>query len=178
MKINPLPSAEYLRSVFDYNPETGVLVWKHRHDMARAWNAKHVGKTAGCVGPLGYILVRINRQLFLAHRIIYKMMKGSDPEDEIDHKNGHPGDNRWTHLRDASSQQNKYNRQSVKRKHDLPRGVYPHRCKSKPFGAYIKLNSKRVFLGSRSTPGEAHSLFLAAAEQAQGIYAYHTRGAL
>ena len=53
-KYDPMPSADYLRSCFDYNPETGDLYWKQRPrehfpsiNAWHMWNTQHAGDRAG-----------------------------------------------------------------------------------------------------------------------------------
>ena len=45
---------EYLKSILDYDPETGIFRWKHRPSNNfktsrdyNSWNAKHSGAIAG-----------------------------------------------------------------------------------------------------------------------------------
>jgi hypothetical protein len=58
----------------------------------------------------GYIRVRIDGVVYDAHRIIWKMMTGEEPTETIDHRNGNPGDNRWSELRPATRAQQSANK--------------------------------------------------------------------
>jgi hypothetical protein len=122
MKPKPTPSAEQLRKLLDYDPETGALTWRERspdwfigskHTPERAaacWNAKMAGKPAlASVTANGYGHGAIGNQSFLAHRIIWKMATGEDAED-IDHVNGDRTDNRLANLRSCSRTANMRNR--------------------------------------------------------------------
>ena len=72
---------EFLKSMLDYNPVTGVFVWKERtpdmfndgghtkeHNCA-AWNAKFTGKIAGCFRTDGYLTIRLLRRNYQAHQL-------------------------------------------------------------------------------------------------------------
>lgn len=110
MAVRELPSQEELCKLLDYDPETGFLTWKPRppsmftngrypNRYAGIWNARYAGKRAlNCPMPHGHLHGRINDQGCLAHRVIWKMVTGCDPQ-EIDHINGDPADNRWCNLR-------------------------------------------------------------------------------
>lgn len=102
-KRSPLPDAEYLRSLFSYEPDTGHLRWK----VDRA--AKKVGDIAGAQRPSGYIQVGIDFKLYRAHLIIWKMVTGDEPKSQIDHENTIKNDNKWSNLREATKSQNMAN---------------------------------------------------------------------
>jgi len=102
----PLPSQEELKTVFDYDQHTGVLTWRVVNPFARAVRS---GDVAGCVGSRGYVAVILNNKRYLAHRLIFKLMTGKEPIDQIDHIDGDRSNNRWRNLREASSGQNRQN---------------------------------------------------------------------
>lgn len=70
------------------------------------WN--NSGKPAGGQDHKGYWLVRVNRRLFKAHRIIWFMHHGTLCQ-LLDHKNTVPADNRIENLRPATESQNRAN---------------------------------------------------------------------
>lgn len=169
-----LPSADYLRECFEYDPETGVLTWKARplhhfkdaHAQA-AWNAVFAGKKAGCTSPKWrYDFISVNYTHHGLHRVIWAMQTGEWPRS-IDHKNGDGRDNRWDNLREATPQQNKWNRSRPQR--ELPRGVRRAR-KGPRFTAQIKRDHKAIHLGSFDTPEEAHAAWLAAVGDERGEF--------
>ena len=130
----PLPSVEYLNECFEYDSETGSLTWRERpvsHFEASTWSAeakcstwdsRFAGKEAGSVGSEGYRCVKVDGQLYKAHRIIWKMIQGVDPAETIDHINGIKDDNRIANLRDVCMIEQSYNKRT---NNDLPRGVSP-----------------------------------------------------
>ena len=105
-----LPSQAELQEVFSYDPATGYLLRR--------------GKRAGCRRPNGYRAVRFpGRGVFLEHRLIWKLVKNSDP-DTIDHLNGVRDDNRIENLRAVSQQENADRANQIHKASDLPRGVF------------------------------------------------------
>ena len=87
-----------LRSLIDYDPLTGVLIWKHRDAelfsgdrhggkdaAAKIWNKRYAGKPALNVnGQLGYLQGRIFGINFKAHRVAFALHFGLWPVDLID----------------------------------------------------------------------------------------------
>lgn len=110
-------SQEYLRECFDYDPESGALVWKHRpvshfknEAGAVSFNSRFAGRPVTNVGKNGYITMSICDHPYLAHRVIWKLVTGRDPVEMIDHIDGNRANNRWENLREATRQQNCMNR--------------------------------------------------------------------
>ena len=97
---------ERLHEILDYNPDTGVLVWK----ISTNRRIK-IGTEAGCVDNVkGYVRVCVDGHLYLAHRIIWFWVNGYMPENDIDHKDRIPWHNWWDNLREASKSCNMRNR--------------------------------------------------------------------
>lgn len=99
-------TAEYLREVFDYEPDTGKLIW------AKPRPHIQVGREAGNVSKSskGYRCVGLDNKVYKAHRLIWLYMTGDWPKHQIDHINGVKDDNRWCNLREATTQQNCFNK--------------------------------------------------------------------
>ncbi|WP_088255401.1 HNH endonuclease [Fimbriiglobus ruber] len=98
-------SAERLREVLTYNPETGVFI--------RKWtDSKKIepGGVAGTINNCGYRVISVDHRIHLAHRLAWIYMTGLYPQSDIDHINGHRADNRFCNLREASPSQNLFNR--------------------------------------------------------------------
>lgn len=111
------PSQEEVNRLFEYDSETGNLIWRERprEDFAtlramKIWNTRFAGKVAGCVRKDGYRGIRINGKDYFAHRLIYILHCGSISEGmQIDHISGDPLNNRINNLRLASSSENSRN---------------------------------------------------------------------
>nr|HIL74926.1 HNH endonuclease [Rhodospirillales bacterium] len=106
MHFNILPSQALLLKTFSYAPETGIIT--------RIWGPtkrsdRYLNKAAGNIKADGYIYIGINKTLYLAHRIIWKMVYGCDPLDQIDHINRKRADNRIVNLRQATNTENQKN---------------------------------------------------------------------
>lgn len=122
MKSKPLPPQEVLLQLLDYCPDTGTL--RHRARVASqvstrdprgpewvvsAFNASWAGREAfTCADPRGYKHGKLLGKKYQAHRIIWKIVHGEDP-DTIDHINNNPSDNRIANLRSCSVAENSRN---------------------------------------------------------------------
>jgi hypothetical protein len=101
MKLVPIPPIEYLRECFQYNRINGVLYWKERprkhfkNERAfKTWNGRYARNQAlNYRNKDGYLCGTLDGKSFLAHRIIYKIVYGIDPEIVL-HENGQTLDNK------------------------------------------------------------------------------------
>lgn len=107
----PIPYTwEELHGAFDYNPDTGELRWKIRPNVQSFCRAGD--PVTLTTGTHGYQSLRLWKQTFMAHRVIWKWMTGEDPLEGkvVDHRNRNKTDNRWQNLRIASFTENTRNR--------------------------------------------------------------------
>jgi hypothetical protein len=153
-------TAERLREVVDYDPDTGVFIRK-----VRLAQRHQVGDRADFVvtggGLKGYRRVSLFSQRYLAHRLAWLYVHGSWPKHEIDHINGNPGDNRIDNLRDvvtAVNSQNKRKARADNRSGFL--GVTTHAPGI--YRASLYLNGKRIHDGLYGTPEAAHAAYIEA----------------
>jgi len=118
LKRRRTPPKRVLNMLLKYEPETGDLFWRPREidparDIAKqkSWNTRYAGKRAGTDHKEGYRSIQLKSIGYsgLAHRIIWKMQFGTEPQ-EIDHINGNRSDNRLKNLRSTSRKQNTKNR--------------------------------------------------------------------
>ncbi len=93
---------EQLKEILDYDPLTGVFIWK----VPRKKGAIRSGTIAGCLEGRGYVAIKIFRKQWKAHRLAWLYMTGEHPIGEIDHINGVRTNNAWSNLRQASHKQN------------------------------------------------------------------------
>jgi hypothetical protein len=112
-------TAERLRELFNYDPETGVWRWIAR---SSPYSCICVGDVAGRVGGRGYRGIKIDKREYPAARLAWLYMTGEWPRAEIDHVNGNRVDNRWCNLREASNSQNNANKSMTLVTHQGSRG--------------------------------------------------------
>ncbi len=98
---------ERLKELLDYDPATGIFVWK----VDRGNNRVKVGSAAGGGGDdgRGYNRIMIDGKSYRSHRLAWLDVYGSFPPDMIDHINGIRDDNRIENLRAVSNQENSRN---------------------------------------------------------------------
>lgn len=103
MRTKELSHADVLR-LFDYDEETGVMT-------NRIWRG-NAAKGAPVGQPIekGHLRVRIDRNTYQVHRLIWMYVHGRWPEGAIDHIDGNPGNNRISNLRDVPAAHNAQNR--------------------------------------------------------------------
>ncbi len=123
------PSQDYLKSIFTYCKETGILIRKPRpreHFSSDRtflmYNNMYAGKEVSARNELGYVIAIINKRQYKAHRIAWIIEFGDIGEYFIDHINGDASDNRIENLRLCTHCENLRNMK--KKETDLPLGIY------------------------------------------------------
>lgn len=173
---------KYLNECFDYNSESGELIWKkrplHHFKSKRAQSASN-SKTAGgvvrSVHPNGrgkeYLKVGIStingKKQLLAHRVIWMMVHGEWPEF-IDHVNGNGMDNSLSNLRSVSMEENNRNIRKGRTNTSGIVGVYKNK-KDGNWCAMIWNGNKQINIGTYETKVEA----AAARKGAEKVLGYH-----
>lgn len=152
-------TADRLREVVSYNPETGHFTRKN-------------GEPSGSISDQGYIRIKIQDRSYQAHRLAWLYMTGKNPVEQIDHINGDRLNNKFSNLREASRLQNNRNSVSKSYVNDLPRGVAIAQPSGR-FKAYIRTSGKQRHLGTFDTPEEASEFYQLAADLLHGEFAYH-----
>ena len=149
----------FVRKVFDYNPDAGILIWRSRSPdtfinpgdyskdrVCSAWNARHAGKVAGRIDSQGYVIIFINKTSFKAHRLAWLHVYGELPDGMvIDHRDQNRSNNCIANLRLATLSQNKMNSSSCTNTTGV-RGVHWY----KKYGlwvAHVRINGKQKTLG-------------------------------
>lgn len=147
-----------LRDSFSYNSETGELHWKTRPSQ----RVKVGDLAGGRANSEGYLTVKLQGRVFLAHRVCWACHYGSWPISQIDHINGVKTDNRIDNIRIATFTLNRENiRKPMKTNKTGFLGVTRHR-KTGRFEAQIQVSGKKKYLGIFNTAEEAHSAYLMA----------------
>jgi hypothetical protein len=160
-----LPSAERLNRLLKYDRETGKMYWRERGPGVNK------DMLAG-ISSRGYIVVRIDGILFRAHRIIWKMVTGREPLDQIDHVDGDRANNSWLNLREADNSENNRNRGLQSNNTSGFKGVSfdPHPSTPNKWRARIKIHGRTINLGRFSSP-EGAAAARAAAQSLHGEFA-------
>ena len=159
-------TADQVRELLHYDPSTGVLTWKERGDNPQ-WSSRRAGKRAGSVNRKQYRAIKAFGKMYQGHRLIWLIMTGDWPAQQIDHINGIRDDNRWVNLREVSNTENLKNRKLPRHNTSGAMGVYD--MPSGRYRAYIGHGGKRKYLGSFDTFEEA----VAARKQAEIDLDYH-----
>lgn len=117
----------------------------------RRGSKSDVGDPAcNCVNKRGYYVGMLGGRLLLAHRVVFYLKYGYWSV-EVDHIDGNPLNNATDNLRAVSSAENSHN--------TVGRGYYYHKQSGK-YVAYIKLNGKRIGLGSHTSEETARQAYL------------------
>lgn len=161
-----LPSQDELQKIFTYSPTTGQLLWNPR-DNDISWNKVFGNKPAGCIDSKGYIRIRTKGMVWGAHRVIWKLVYGSDPEF-IDHINGIRNDNRIENLRSVSQTENARNTRRKRHNTSGVSGVHWVE-KDQRWLATIHDNGKKIHLGQYRDFDSA----VAARRAGEVKYGYH-----
>jgi len=165
MTTQNLPSVEYLRKRLRYEPETGKLYWLDCEDMPNWWRTRWVGREAFTSdNGKGYRQGRIAGRLYRAHRVIWALVYGTWPEDQIDHKNGDKADNRIENLRVVSHAENSRNVGKRVDNTSGAGGVYWNKHGEK-WHARVEVNGKLHHLGYFTSFDDAVAARKAAARE-------------
>ena len=144
-KPTTLPSQKKLQELFDYRD--GQLYWKEK-----THSSIDLSKPAGCIGKGGYRTIQIKGKIYKAHRLVWKYHYGKDPKEFIDHIDGNKTNNNMENLREATNQQNGFNRGPQKNNKLGIKGV---RKDGNKYRARIIINGKEKHLGMFFTIEEA-----------------------
>lgn len=144
---------EYLKELLTYDPDTGIFVWKERLSNhfknerdKNAWNTRYANKICGGNRDDGYILVRINKSNYLAHRLAFLYVEGYLPENFVDHIDRNPANNKWDNLREVSKKCNAQNCKLFKNNTSGVNGVSFDNSTNK-WRSHIVINKKQKSLG-------------------------------
>lgn len=159
MRHKPMPDLHYLKSILDYNPDTGLFYYK-----IKTSNNVKLDKVAGCVDKeLNYLKISVNNFRYYAHRLAYFYMTGIDPkEKDVDHKDNNGLNNKFDNLRLATRAQNNGNSRKIKKKSSKYKGVSYHKASQK-WSAAIMVNYKRIHLCLYEKEEEAAQAYAQAA---------------
>ncbi len=162
------PTVARLRELFVVKPD-GCLLWvnpsKYHHDLrgqaAGSPLPNHHGKVYWCV--------QIDGRKIRRSRIVFCMMRGYWPIDQIDHINGNSLDDRPNNLREATATQNAWNHKTRAKRSLLPMGVRQD-VRGK-YVARIRVNHRAITLGTFLDVAQAEAAYRVARAQYFGEFA-------
>lgn len=151
-------TAERLRAVLRYEPETGNFIWL---ESGRG-RYKRTGTVAGTLSRWGYTVIGVDGTQYLAHRMVWLCIHGEWPGQEIDHINGVKTDNRIANLRDVSRSVNQENIRTARS--DSKSGMLgvSWNVQQSKWIASIQVNRKPIYLGQFDEKTAAQAVYLAA----------------
>lgn len=86
-------TAERLRDLLNYDPETGVFVWTEQAYV------QFRGQQAGNIDRGGWVAMTVDAGEYKAHRLAWLYTHGEWPQGRLTHVNGNRSDNRIENLR-------------------------------------------------------------------------------
>lgn len=173
---------ETLRSLLEYDPDTGNFAWKKRpvdlftnKRACSVWNAKYAGKPAGYAKGDGYIQICILSRIYRAHRVAFAIYHGRWPDAEVDHINLVRDDNRIHNLREASRSSNICNSPIYKNNTSGVKGVCWEKRRNK-WCASIWLNRRKIHVGYFDFLDDAAKAIREARDKMHGKFCRHVDG--
>jgi hypothetical protein len=154
--------AQVVREKLRYDPETGHFFW-----LVFGKGIKR--DRAGCLAPNGHRYIGVSGRRILESHLAWLFIYGDWPEEEVDHVNQNPSDNRAVNLRAAGRSLNNANKHvrrdsssGIKGVYQLPKGNW---C------AYLVYAGKKKHLGVFATWQEASAAYAKAAQATFGEFA-------
>lgn len=145
-----------LKEVLYYDHELGWFMWLISAQGIRFG----AGTIAGTPKGNGYLVIRVDGVLYLAHRLAWLYMTGEWPTQKIDHKLNDGYDNTISNLRDGSIRLNAENQRRARR--DNKAGLLGVSQDGRRWRAQISVVGQNKYLGTFSTPQEAHHAYVQA----------------
>ena len=71
-------TAERLREVLSYDQDTGLWKWR-----VRLSKSIKVGQPSGVINAKGYVVIKVDKTLYYAHRLAWLYMMGEWPKEDI-----------------------------------------------------------------------------------------------
>jgi hypothetical protein len=156
-------TAERLREVLAYDPETGVLTWR----VDRGPGTRRAGKSAGCPKE-GYLRIMVDGRHYYAHRLAWLYVNGAWPAAFLDHVNMDGTDNRIANLREATKSENACNKGAHR---DNSSGIKGVTRQGSRWQVNITKGGRFMYVGLFKTAEEARAAYAAAALEHHGEFA-------
>lgn len=160
-------TAERLRSLMAYDPETGIFV------RLVSAGCRAAGSEVGLAHPstpTGYVMMGVDGRLYKAHRLAWLYVYGEWPAKDLDHRDGNRANNAIGNLREATESQNAAN--SGLRRHNTSgfRGV-SWNSRAGKWKAAIVVRGRTRHLGFFADAAEAGAVYEEAAAREFGEFA-------
>jgi len=133
-------SFEEAQSYFTYNSDTGALLYKKKTS-----NKITIGDPVGSDNGAGYIKLSFKKRNYYAHRVIWLLMTGKWPKDQIDHVDHDRSNNKWDNLKAATNKTNGKNQSLKINNMSGISGVHFNK-RSKYWQGSIKVDGKHHYL--------------------------------
>lgn len=155
---------EELRSLLDFNPETGELTWKVSRSRVKR------GDLAGRIGDQGYVTVGLRGGFYRGHRLGFAIHYGRWASGLLDHINRNRSDNRICNLRECTNAENLRNTGLYASNRSGRKGAYFDKTAGK-WRALIRVSGKKIYLGYFDTVDAAGDAYDRAAIEHFGEFA-------
>ena len=106
-----------LKEILHYNQNTGVFTWTSNAPRNRM-------RSAGYKNNIGYIRIRCDGILYLAHRLAWLYVYGKLPKLDIDHIDKNPSNNKISNIREVKHSINMKNQKLYSQNVTGIHGVY------------------------------------------------------
>lgn len=172
--MNNSVDVTYLRSLLQYDPESGIFTWLPRNPKGfrdAGWNKRFAGTSAGTLKD-GYTTIRINKIHFRAARLAWAYMTGEWPPEniDVDHKDLNRSNERWDNLRLANRSGNIANRRVRKDSISGCKGVQWN-ARIEKWQVKIRSQGRQIYLGIFDNLDEASAAYASAAAKHHGEFA-------
>lgn len=161
-------SAAWLRENMAYDSATGEFWWT-KPGFGRTVG-KRIGSRMWSKGK-SYIAMKINGEVYYAHRVAWLYHYGEWPKGFVDHIDEDRTNNAIENLRLATPAENAARRRTT-RSIAPSRGVFPH---GPGFVARIHFRGRRHYLGYFPTAQAAQAAYEAKAKEIHGEFAHEER---
>jgi hypothetical protein len=143
-RSKPLPPLEIVESYIDYNPETGIGVWKRKTTPNTPIK---IGSKVGYTKNNGYVYIKFFGKEYAAHRLFWLLYYKQDPGSKfIDHMDLNRSNNKIANLRLVTKSENGLNTSLSSNNKTGAVGV--HYCnRTQKFVARIKIHDQPRHLG-------------------------------
>ncbi len=147
-------SHQRLTDCLAYDPASGAFAWKKK-----TCRRIMIGDVAGTINGRGYIAIRIDGTIYLAHRLAWFYMTGAWPANDVDHRDTVRTNNQWANLREATQAQNLRNSRQHSDSKSPFKGVTRANQPGEAWCARIWVGGRMVNLGTFATPEDASAAY-------------------